>query len=71
MSTQEFIEQGTSRFAQVEGHTVHYNEMGSGQPLLKRMPNGRMHIFPRCGHWVQLEKSAEFEVLLTAFLAEQ
>lgn len=42
----------------------------SGLIMLKRMPNARIHIFPRCGHWVQLEKRAEFDVLLDTFLTE-
>lgn len=43
----------------------------SGLIMLKRMPNARMHIFPKCGHWVQLEKKAEFDVLLDTFLNER
>ena len=36
--------------------------------MLKRMPNARLHVFPRCGHWAQLEWQSEFDQLAIAFL---
>lgn len=38
------------------------------QILLKQIPNVQMHVFGRCGHWVQLERQTEFERLVTDFL---
>ena len=32
------------------------------------LPEGRIHVFPECGHWPQLEKHEDFNTLLTAFL---
>jgi|UPI0004103B1E pimeloyl-ACP methyl ester carboxylesterase len=37
--------------------------------LLKRMPDARLHVFPRCGHWAQLEHRDEFNRLTVSFLA--
>jgi pimeloyl-ACP methyl ester carboxylesterase len=34
----------------------------------KEIPNARLHIFDRCGHWAQLEYSQEFNDLVVAFL---
>jgi pimeloyl-ACP methyl ester carboxylesterase len=35
---------------------------------LHRMKNARLHVFPRCGHWAQLEHAREFERLAIDFL---
>ena len=34
----------------------------------RRLPSARVHIFPGCGHCPQLERAAEFNELLLAFL---
>lgn len=39
-----------------------------GLLLLKRMPDARLHIFSRCGHWAQAEHAAEFNELAVGFL---
>jgi pimeloyl-ACP methyl ester carboxylesterase len=36
--------------------------------MLKRMPDARLHVFPRCGHWAQLEHRDEFNQLAVTFL---
>jgi 4,5:9,10-diseco-3-hydroxy-5,9,17-trioxoandrosta-1(10),2-diene-4-oate hydrolase len=36
--------------------------------LLKTMPNAQLHVFPKCGHWVQWEKADEFNALVSDFL---
>lgn len=38
--------------------------------MLSRIPDVQLHVFGRCGHWVQVERKAEFEHLVAAFLAE-
>lgn len=35
---------------------------------LKMMPDARLHVFPRCGHWAQLEHQEEFNAQVFAFL---
>ena len=42
--------------------------MESGLYMLKRLPNAQLHVFPRCGHWAQLEWQSEFDRLLVNFL---
>jgi pimeloyl-ACP methyl ester carboxylesterase len=36
--------------------------------MLHRMENARLHVFPRCGHWAQLEHAREFERISLDFL---
>ena len=36
--------------------------------LLQRMPEARLHVFTRCGHWAMVEQTAEFNALCTDFL---
>jgi 4,5:9,10-diseco-3-hydroxy-5,9,17-trioxoandrosta-1(10),2-diene-4-oate hydrolase len=38
------------------------------QIMLKQIPDVQMHVFGRCGHWVQLERQSEFERLVVDFL---
>ena len=38
--------------------------------LLKQIPNARLHVFPKCGHWVQMEKAAEFNRLVDDFISQ-
>jgi 4,5:9,10-diseco-3-hydroxy-5,9,17-trioxoandrosta-1(10),2-diene-4-oate hydrolase len=35
--------------------------------LLKQLPKAQLHVFPRCGHWVQWEKADEFNSLVAGF----
>lgn len=36
--------------------------------LLSIVPNSRLHVFNRCGHWAQIEHAAEFNGLVANFL---
>lgn len=36
--------------------------------LLRLLPNASLHVFPKCGHWAQLEKADEFNSLVDNFL---
>ncbi len=38
--------------------------------LLKLIPDVRLHVFGKCGHWAQWEKADEFNSLVDAFLDE-
>jgi 2,6-dioxo-6-phenylhexa-3-enoate hydrolase len=35
---------------------------------LWRIPDAQLHVYSKCGHWAQYEKSAEFNRLVTDFL---
>jgi 4,5:9,10-diseco-3-hydroxy-5,9,17-trioxoandrosta-1(10),2-diene-4-oate hydrolase len=37
--------------------------------LLKLIPNARLHVLPKCGHWAQWEHADEFNALVHDFLA--
>lgn len=39
------------------------------QIMLKYIRDVQLHVFGNCGHWVQLERQAEFEQLVEQFLA--
>lgn len=36
--------------------------------LLKLLPNARLHVFPKCGHWAQWERAEEFNALVHDFM---
>ena len=36
--------------------------------LAKAIPNAELHVFPQCGHWVQIEKTKEFTGQVIGFL---
>jgi pimeloyl-ACP methyl ester carboxylesterase len=38
---------------------------------LRRMPNARLHVFPKCGHWAQVEHQKEFDRLTIDFLTAE
>lgn len=38
------------------------------QLMLKQIPDVQLHVFGNCGHWVQVERKAEFEHQVRAFL---
>jgi 2-hydroxy-6-oxo-octa-2,4-dienoate hydrolase len=37
--------------------------------LMKLVENGDVHVFSHCGHWVQIERSTDFNRLVSDFLA--
>jgi pimeloyl-ACP methyl ester carboxylesterase len=52
----------------VWGRDDRTNPFEGGIFMLKRMFDARLHVFPRCGHWAQLEHRDEFNALLRTFL---
>lgn len=38
---------------------------------MRMIPNCEVHIFPNCGHWVMIERKAEFESAALAFLTRK
>ena len=38
--------------------------------LMQLVENGDLHVFSHCGHWVQIERSADFNRLVGDFLAD-
>jgi 4,5:9,10-diseco-3-hydroxy-5,9,17-trioxoandrosta-1(10),2-diene-4-oate hydrolase len=39
--------------------------------MLKLIPDVRLHVFGKCGHWTQWERADEFNALVTGFLLER
>lgn len=39
--------------------------------FLTHLPNAQLHVFDRCGHWVQVERKKEFVKLVSDFFAEE
>ena len=36
---------------------------------MRTIPNAELHVFPNCGHWAMIERKAEFESTVLAYLA--
>ena len=45
-----------------------FGALDVGLLLTRRIPDARMHIFNRCGHWAQVEHADEFNRLVIDFL---
>jgi 4,5:9,10-diseco-3-hydroxy-5,9,17-trioxoandrosta-1(10),2-diene-4-oate hydrolase len=45
--------------------------LDGSQIMLKQIRDVQLHVFGRCGHWVQLERQTEFDRMVTDFLAEE
>jgi pimeloyl-ACP methyl ester carboxylesterase len=52
----------------VWGADDRFGALDVGLLLTRRIPNARMHIFNRCGHWAQVEHADEFNRLVIDFL---
>ena len=53
----------------VWGRDDRFVPMDTGLRLLAGLPNARLHVFNRCGHWVQWEHADAFNRLVLDFLA--
>lgn len=42
-----------------------------GWTMAQALPNADLHMFAHCGHWTQIERSADFNAVVTAFLEEK
>jgi 4,5:9,10-diseco-3-hydroxy-5,9,17-trioxoandrosta-1(10),2-diene-4-oate hydrolase len=45
-----------------------FGALDVGLQITRTVPDGRMHIFTKCGHWAQVEHAAEFNHLVIDFL---
>lgn len=52
----------------VWGREDRVNPLDGAFAALKLIPKAQLHVFPRCGHWAQLECFDEFNRLVTGFL---
>lgn len=51
------------------GREDRVNPLDGALAALKLIPRAQLHVFPRCGHWAQIEAADEFRDLTLAFLA--
>ncbi len=51
------------------GREDRVNPLDGAMAALKLIPKAQLHVFPRCGHWAQIEAAEEFREITTAFLA--
>jgi 4,5:9,10-diseco-3-hydroxy-5,9,17-trioxoandrosta-1(10),2-diene-4-oate hydrolase len=51
------------------GREDRVNPLDGALVALKQIPNAQLHVFPRSGHWAQLEVADEFREVTTTFLA--
>jgi 2-hydroxymuconate-semialdehyde hydrolase len=55
----------------VHGRDDRVIPMSNSLRLLELIDNSQLHVFGRCGHWVQIEQGARFVRLVEAFLIEE
>ena len=51
------------------GRDDRFVPLDHGLSALWRIPDAQLHVYSKCGHWAQYEKSAEFNRLVTDFLS--
>jgi 4,5:9,10-diseco-3-hydroxy-5,9,17-trioxoandrosta-1(10),2-diene-4-oate hydrolase len=51
------------------GREDRVNPLDGAMVALKTIPKASLHVFPRCGHWAQIEAAEEFCQVATASLA--
>jgi 2-hydroxymuconate-semialdehyde hydrolase len=44
--------------------------LANSERLVRLIRPSQLHVFGRCGHWVQIEQADRFNLLLENFLAE-
>ncbi|MEN0139401.1 MAG: alpha/beta fold hydrolase [Rhodococcus sp. (in: high G+C Gram-positive bacteria)] len=54
----------------VHGRDDQVIPMSNSLRLLELIERSQLHVFGRCGHWVQIEHAARFNTLVADFLAE-
>ncbi len=51
----------------VHGREDEVIPLESSYRLLEQIDDAQLHVFPHCGHWVQIERAAEFSALVATF----
>lgn len=54
----------------VHGRDDQVIPLAASLALCRLIDRVRLHVFGRCGHWVQIEQASRFNALLTSFFAE-
>ncbi|MBJ8347073.1 alpha/beta fold hydrolase [Antrihabitans sp. YC2-6] len=53
----------------VHGRDDQVIPLSTSRRLLDLIPNSQLHVFARCGHWVQIEHTTRFNALVDQFLS--
>ena len=53
------------------GREDRVNPLDGAMVALKLIPKAELHVFPRCGHWAQIEAADAFCEVATAFLKRE
>jgi 4,5:9,10-diseco-3-hydroxy-5,9,17-trioxoandrosta-1(10),2-diene-4-oate hydrolase len=51
------------------GRDDRVNPLDGALVALKQIPKAQLHVFPRCGHWAQIEAAEEFHAVTRTFLS--
>ncbi len=51
------------------GREDRVNPLDGALLALKLIPRARLHVFPNCGHWAQIEAAEEFFTVASGYLA--
>jgi pimeloyl-ACP methyl ester carboxylesterase len=57
-----------AKFLAVWGRDDRFGALDVGLQMIRIVPDARMHIFSKCGHWAQVEHAAAFNRLVLDFL---
>jgi pimeloyl-ACP methyl ester carboxylesterase len=57
-----------AKFLAIWGMDDRFGALDVGLQMTRIVPDGRMHIFTRCGHWAQVEHAAAFNRIVLDFL---
>jgi len=65
----ERLDQVTHETLMIWGRDDRVNPLEQGLVLMRQMPNARLLVYPKCGHWAQWERSDEFNRDVLNFLS--
>jgi pimeloyl-ACP methyl ester carboxylesterase len=54
----------------IHGREARVIPLASSMTLAQWIPRAQLHVYPRCGHWTQIEHARRFAELVGRFLAE-
>ncbi len=57
-----------AKFLAIWGMDDRFGALDVGLQMTRIIPDARMHIFTKCGHWAQVEHAAEFNRVVLDFL---
>jgi 2-hydroxymuconate-semialdehyde hydrolase len=65
----EDIKRITAQTLLVHGREDKVLPLAVSYELFSLLPNAQLHVFGHCGHWTQIERMAEFNAIVAAFLS--